>query len=151
MYPTQPATDQPRSALILRPEHALAQYAVTAPTNEIDDSLHLRDLLRIIFKRMWWFLSVTSIILVVSTLYTLMETPQYRASTTIQIEKQAQRVVDYRDASGATELYDDGKFFQTQIELLRSKALAERVMEALRLDLDRKPGPDPMKIGRAHV
>ena len=147
MYPTQPATDQPRSALILRPEHALAQYAVTAPTNEIDDSLHLRDLLRIIFKRKWWILSVASIMLVVSTLNTLMETPQYRASTTIQIEKQAQRIVDYRDASGATELYDDGQFFQTQIELLRSKALAERVMEALRLDLDRKPGPDPMTTG----
>lgn len=139
MNPTQPAPDQPGSALILRPEHALAQYAVTAPANEIDDSLHLRDLLRIIYKRKWWILSVAIVMLVVSTLNTLMETPQYRASTTIQIEKQAQRVVDYRDASGATELYDDGQFFQTQIELLRSKALAERVMEALRLDLDRKP------------
>ena len=139
MNPTQPAPDQPGSALILRPEHALAQYAVTAPANEIDDSLHLRDLLRIIYKRKWWILSVAIVMLVVSTLNTLMETPQYRATTTIQIEKQAQRVVDYRDASGATELYDDGQFFQTQIELLRSKALAERVMEALRLDLDRKP------------
>lgn len=139
MNPTQSAPDQPGSSLILRPEHALAQYAVTAPANEIDDSLHLRDLLRIIYKRKWWILSVAIVMLVVSTLNTLMETPQYRATTTIQIEKQAQRVVDYRDASGATELYDDGQFFQTQIELLRSKALAERVMEALRLDLDRKP------------
>ena len=139
MNPTQPAPDQPGSSLILRPEHALAQYAVTAPANEIDDSLHLRDLLRIIYKRKWWILSVAIVMLVVSTLNTLMETPQYRATTTIQIEKQAQRVVDYRDASGATELYDDGQFFQTQIELLRSKALAERVMEALQLDLDRKP------------
>ena len=147
MYPPQPAIDQPGSALILRPEHALAQYAVTAPANEIDDSLHLRDLLRIIFKRKWWILSVASIMLVVSTLNTLMETPQYRASTTIQIEKQAQRIVDYRDASGATELYDDGQFFQTQIELLRSKALAERVMEALRLDLDRKPSAAAIATG----
>ena len=147
MYPPQPAIDQPGSALILRPEHALAQYAVTAPANEIDDSLHLRDLLRIIFKRKWWILSVASIMLVVSTLNTLMETPQYRASTTIQIEKQAQRIVDFRDASGATELYDDGQFFQTQIELLRSKALAERVMEALRLDLDRKPSAAAIATG----
>jgi len=131
--------DQPGSALILRPENALAPYAVTAPANEIDDSLHLRDLLRIIFKRKWWILSVAIVMLVVSTLNTLMETPLYRASTTIQIEKQAQRIVDYRDASGLADLYDDGQFFQTQIELLRSKALAERVMEALRLDLDRKP------------
>ena len=139
MNPQQPATDQPGSALILRPEHALAPYAVTAPANEIDDSLHLRDLLRIIYKRKWWILSVAVVMLVISTLNTLMETPQYRASTTIQIDRLAQRVVDYRDASGAAEQYDDGFAFQTQIELLRSRALAERVMEALRLDLDRKP------------
>ena len=139
MNPSQPAFEQPGSALILRPENVLAPYAVPAPANEIDDSLHLRDLLRIIYKRKWWILSVAVVMLVVSTLNTLMETPLYRASTTIQIEKQAQRVVDYRDASGSAELYDDGQFFQTQIELLRSKALAERVMEALRLDLDRKP------------
>lgn len=144
MNPPQPAIDQPGSALILRPELALAPYAATAPANEIDDSLHLRDLLRIIFKRKWWILSVTALMLVVSTLNTLMETPQYRATTTIQIDRQAQRVVDYRDASGATELYDDGQFFQTQIELLRSKALAERVMETLRLDLDRKPNGNPV-------
>ena len=126
MNPQQPAPDQPTSALILRPEHALAQYAVTAPASEIDDSLHLRDLLRIIYKRKWWILSASVVMLVVSTLNTLMETPQYRAGTTIQIDKQAQRIVDYRDASGASELSGDQQFFQTQIELLRSKALRNK-------------------------
>ena len=75
MNPSHPALEQPGSALILRPENALAQYAVPAPANEIDDSLHLRDLLRIIYKRKWWILSVAIVMLVVSTLNTLMETP----------------------------------------------------------------------------
>lgn len=141
MIPPQPAPEQPGSALILRPDNPLAAYVAPIPANEIDDSLHLRDLLRIIYKRKWWILSVAVVMLVAATLSTLMETPLYRATTTIQIDRQAQRVVDYRDATGAAEqFYDDGQFFQTQLELLRSKALAERVMETLRLDIDR-PAP----------
>jgi len=134
----QSAPEQPGSALILRPDNPLAPYVAAAPATEIDDSLHLRDLLRIIYKRKWWILSIAVVMLTASTLNTLMETPLYRATTTIQIDRQAQRVVDYRDATGSAEIYDDGQMFQTQIELLRSKALAERVMETLRLDLDRK-------------
>ena len=135
-----PVPEQTTSALILRPENQLAPYVVQAPANEIDDSLHLRDLLRIVLKRKWWILSVALVMLIGATLVTLMETPLYRATTTIQIDRVAQRVVDYRDASGVAEqIFDDGQFFQTQIELLRSKALAERVMETLRLDIDRKP------------
>jgi capsular exopolysaccharide synthesis family protein len=138
----QPAPEQPGSALILRPDNPLAPYVSPAPANEIDDSLHLRDLLRIIYKRKWWILSVAAVMLVAATLSTLMETPLYRATTTIQIDRQAQRVVDYRDATGSAEQYsDDGMFFQTQLELLRSKALAERVMEMLRLDIDRPQTP----------
>jgi len=139
----QPAPEQPGSALIVRPNNPLAPYVAAAPAAEIDDSLHLRDLLRIIYKRKWWILSLALVMLVASTLNTLMETPLYRATTTIQIDRQAQRVVDYRDATGQSEIYDDGQFFQTQIELLRSKALAERVMETLRLDLDRKAPAAP--------
>ena len=139
MNPPFNSPEQPRNALVIRPDNMLAPYVVAAPATEIDDSLHLRDLLRIIYKRKWWILSITLLMLVVATLNTLMETPLYRATTTIQIDRTAQRVVDYRDATGQAEQYDDGSFLQTQFELLRSKALAERVMETLRLDLDRKP------------
>ena len=139
MNPPLSSPEQPGNALVIRPDNPLAQYAVAAPATEIDDSLHLRDLFRIILKRKWWILSVTLVMLVLATLNTLMETPLYRATTIIQIDRTAQRVVDYRDATGMADQYEDGSFLQTQFELLRSKALAERVMEMLRLDLDRKP------------
>ena len=133
-----PGNDSPtQSALILRPENPLAAYVQPAPATEIDDSLHLRDVLRIILKRKWWIVSASVLFLLGSTISTLMETPLYRASTTIQIDRVAQRVVDYRDGGGNAEMWDDGSALQTQLELLRSKALVERVMEMLQLDLDR--------------
>ena len=139
MNPSSNPPELPGSALALRQDNPLAQYVAPAPATEIDDSLHLRDLLRIIFKRKWWILSVTAVILIATTIWTLMETPLYRATTILQIERLTQRIVDYRDPGSMSEMYDDGSFLQTQLELLRSKALAERVMETLRLDIERKP------------
>ena len=132
--------------------HPLALYAQPTQSNaEPDDSLHLRDLIRIIFKRKWWILSATIIGLTYITIRTLMETPLYQASTTLQVDRASQRIVDYKDARNTVEdTYDDGSFLQTQLELIRSRQIAERVMEALNLDVDRSgqaktvdPAPPP--------
>ena len=125
--------------MAIRQTTALSTHLAGAAAEGIDDSLHLRDLLRIILKRKWWILSAAIVVLLMSTLYTLMQTPIYRATATIQIERNAARVVDYKDGSNSDQImYDEREFLATQYELLKSKALAERVMEALRLDLDRK-------------
>ena len=129
-----------RTALAIRQETALSTY-VAAPTSpELDDSLHLRDLLRIILKRKWWILSAAALLFGLALLWTLLQTPIYRATATIQIDRTAARVVDFKNSgsSGDEYSYDEREFLATQYELLRSKALAERVMETLRLDLDRK-------------
>jgi polysaccharide biosynthesis transport protein len=131
---------EPGSALAVRQETALSTQVANSPAVALDDSLHLRDLLRIILKRKWWIVSAAVIVAAISTLNTLMQTPIYRATTTIQIERNAARVVDYKDGTSNTEgySYDEREFLATQYELLRSKALAERVMEAMSLDLEQK-------------
>ncbi len=131
---------EPGSALALRQETALSTNVLQSPALTLDDSLHLRDLLRIMLKRKWWILSAAVVVTIIAVLQTLMQIPIYRATTTIQIERNAARVVDYKDGTTNTEgyAYDEREFLATQYELLRSKALAERVMEALALDLERK-------------
>jgi polysaccharide biosynthesis transport protein len=132
---------EPGSELALRHTTALSTNVVSAPGVALDDTLHLRDLLRIVLKRKWWIASAATIVTLIASFHTLMQTPIYRATTTIQIERSAARVVDYKDGTAGSEgfSYDEREFLATQYELLRSKALAERVMEALSLDLDRKP------------
>ncbi|MGL4232939.1 MAG: GumC family protein, partial [Casimicrobium sp.] len=140
MKPNHDPRVEPGSALALRQETALSTHVLPPNAVELDDSLHLRDLLRIILKRKWWIVSAAAIVTILATLHTLMQTPIYRATTTIQIERNAARVVDYKDGTANTETYsyDEREFLATQYELLRSKALAERVMETLALDLERK-------------
>ena len=139
-----PSSGHPQSsgALVPHPQTALAPYVQLPTSNEPDDSLHLRDLIRIIWKRKWWIVAVTLLAVTYFTITTLMETPLYRATTVLQIDRGTQRIVDYKDArSPESETWDDGSFLQTQLELLRSRQLAERVMETLNLDIDRSGQP----------
>lgn len=124
----------------MRTSNALSTHVVSAQQLEPDDSLHLRDLLRIVLKRKWWIVSAATLCLLAAALLTLLQTPIYRATTTVQIERNAARVVDYKDGTANTEQvsYDEREFLFTQYELLKSKALAERVMESMQLDLERK-------------
>jgi len=55
----------------------------------------------------------------------------YTASTTIQIDREAAKVVRTQDAM--VEKSDDPQFYTTQYELLKSRALAERVVSSLSL------------------
>jgi polysaccharide biosynthesis transport protein len=134
--------NQSTLALVPRQETALSTFVRGESAVELDDSLHLRDLLRIVWKRKWWIVTIATIGAALSTYKTLQETPIYRATTTLNIERSIQRVVDYKDGTGAEQgVYDDGSYLNTQVELLRSRALAERVMEMMRLDIERKATP----------
>ena len=135
----EPKPADSSSALAIRQQNALSTHVTPSVTAELDESLHLRDILRIILKRKWWIVSIAALVFLVAALFTLLQTPIYRATTVVQIEKTAARIVEYRDGSSNPESgwSDEREFFTTQVELLRSKALAERVMETLRLDLDK--------------
>lgn len=71
--------------------------------------------------------------LVIGTAATLMMTPIYTASTTLQIEREAVRVINIEDVQPRESGYQSEEFFQTQYGLLRSRSLAERVIDSLGL------------------
>jgi polysaccharide biosynthesis transport protein len=61
-------------------------------------------------------------------------TPIYRATATIQIDREAAKVVKVQDVPDITvDSGDDIRFYQTQYDLLRSRSLAEHVAENLDL------------------
>lgn len=62
---------------------------------------------------------------------TLLTTPVYRATTTIQIDKEAAQIVDVQGVE--PEGTGDREYYQTQYELIASRSLAERIVERLNL------------------
>jgi capsular exopolysaccharide synthesis family protein len=61
---------------------------------------------------------------------TLLMTPIYTASATLQIDREAARVLDTEDVAPRESLMQGEEFFQTQYGLLGSRSLAQRVVEA---------------------
>jgi polysaccharide biosynthesis transport protein len=138
--PLQPRDNPMRNtalALPQRDELALGVADGTLAQGPLDESLHLRDLLRIFLKHKWTILAILVASVLFSTVTTYMASPVYRASTTIQIDRFTPRVLDYKEVSPAGEsgeYWSDGAdFYATNYELLKSRAVAERVSEELGL------------------
>ena len=72
--------------------------------------------------------------LAIGAAVTLLMTPIYTAKATIQIDREAARVFTSSEDVNPRESMSQGEeFFQTQYGLLRSRSLAERVVESLGL------------------
>lgn len=71
--------------------------------------------------------------LVLGATMTLLMTPIYTAQATLQIDREAARVLDSEDVAPRENMMMGEEFFQTQYGLLRSRSLAERVIESLGL------------------
>ncbi|MDP3673072.1 MAG: polysaccharide biosynthesis tyrosine autokinase [Telluria sp.] len=100
-----------------------------------NESLTLSDLLRIVLKHKWTLLLVLLVAGGASVVKTLLSTPIYRSTVTLQIERTAPRVVNFNnDLDQDNGYYDETIALKTQYELLRSRSLAERVIDELRLD-----------------
>ncbi len=72
-------------------------------------------------------LIIATAVVLIALAASLMMTPQYRATTTLQIEREAMKVVDMKDVI-PSESPMDRDFYQTQYELLMSRSLARRVI-----------------------
>lgn len=69
---------------------------------------------------------------VIGLVITLLTPPTYTAAATVQIDREATRVLDSEE-TGAADLRFSMEFFQTQYGLIRSRSLAERVIDSLGL------------------
>ena len=110
-------------------------------TDTADDSLDIKALLRILNKYKWLLLAFALLGLAASVVKTLTSTPLYRATAMVQIERPPGRIVAFKGDVSSSDDYEDYMALPTQVELLRSRALAERVVDELNLDPSRSQAP----------
>lgn len=103
--------------------------------DEIESDFSLAQILAILWERKWWIAIAASAGLVLSLAYALSQTPMYRATATIELNPPTVPVL----SSGAEKSEElvvpttDLQFQETQIGIMRSRALAERVVQDLGL------------------
>jgi capsular exopolysaccharide synthesis family protein len=97
-----------------------------------EDEIDLLAYWQILLKRRWLVLGILASILALTLLVTLLTPPVYRATATLQIDREAMQVFQV-EGMQSPEAANSGDFYQTQYELLQSRALAERVVDTLNL------------------
>ena len=111
-------------------------------------ALTLSDLLGMVLKHKWTLLLVVLVATGIAGINTFLLKPTYRATTVLQIDRAAARIVDFnRNAELEQASADEYLGLKTQYELLRSRSLAERVIDELQLDRSKAAastgGPSP--------
>lgn len=92
----------------------------------------LRHYLAVLKRRRWLIFGATVIVLLVGLVLTLMMTPKYTASSTLEIQRDNYKITGVQGVEPETTP-NDLEFYQTQYGLLRSSSLAQRVATELRL------------------
>ena len=116
-----PVPAQPRRLSHARPEFE-SQFPQPAST-PLDLPAYWRSLVR----RKWTVLVTLMVALAIGAAITLLTRPLYTAQATIQIDREAEKVVSRDEATPQDNLGEE--FYETQYGLLRSRALAERVAQ----------------------
>ena len=104
-----------------------------------EEKVDIRKYLWLLFKHRWLILSAIVCCGSIGVVTTFLTTPIYRAAATIQISRDAPKNVTGVAAADQITQVDGSQsyeFYQTQYQLLRSRALAERVVSALNLQDD---------------
>ncbi len=116
---------------LARYEEAFASISAQGGQADDDDFIDLRELWNTLMRRRRTVMVTALVILVITVIVTAMMTPIYRATTVVQIERDAGNVLEFEDVT-AEESVSARDFYQTQYELFQSRTLARRVIDKRR-------------------
>ncbi|HSX83308.1 MAG TPA: Wzz/FepE/Etk N-terminal domain-containing protein, partial [Candidatus Saccharimonadia bacterium] len=113
----------------LIPRRQEVEYVVLAEADGTAQT-SLQDYLRLFWRRKWLFLLPAICILPWIGLFVATQTPLYSAKATVLIEDTNPKVLAIPEVLGPDQ---SSNFYQTQYELIKSRAVAEEVVEKLQL------------------
>ena len=94
------------------------------------EEMHLREYVRVLRKHMWLMLACFVVVLGTVALGTYLQRPIFRATTRALLDREAPRVVNFQEAGPSGEPIE---VFQTQVQIIRSRPVGQRVIDTLDL------------------
>lgn len=86
-----------------------------------------------IYRSRFWIAGIVLGCVLLGIVVTILSTPIYRAQATVQIDQEAAKVLGTEDSEASAAIADSDRFLQTQLDIIRSRALAISVAEDLLL------------------
>lgn len=119
-----------------------------AVTGSLAQGLDLRRLMNTFRRHLRLFAAVAAGVFIAALVFTLSATPKYTATANVMLDVRQERVVDAEAVLSG--LPADSATVDTEVEILKSRQLAERVVTALKLDQDAEFAPhveEPKGLG----
>ena len=100
-----------------------------------EDEIHLLDYWKILQKRRRVAITFFALVVGIVMVYTFAATPIYRGTAQVLIELEKNPIMTFSEGGGAVvQMRDSGEYYRTQVEILKSRAFADRVVRKLQLD-----------------
>ena len=114
--------------------------AVFVEENVQDEEIDLRHLLFTVLRYKWSILAFAITVSVLASLWAYSLVPIYRATASLLIESEEAKVISIEDVYGLPG--GNWEYYETQLHILRSRALAEKVFDTLHLEKHPEYLPD---------
>ncbi len=111
-------------------------YGEIDPYSDGKPSFDIREIIAIIRANLIVLTVIVIAALALAVIVTMLQTPRYTAQTTLQINDQSAQILGKQDDTlqdPVVAASDTERFLQTQVDILKSRALTERVAQRLRL------------------
>lgn len=94
----------------------------------------LREIWAAFYRSRYWIGGIFALAIIAAILFTLLATPYYSSSASLEIRQEAEKVLGTEaDRESASSRLDTERFLQTQLDIIRSRSVATTVAENLGL------------------
>ena len=97
---------------------------------EPEKEVQFQDYVNVILKRKRIVLAFFISVVVTTALFTSMVTPLYKSTVVIKIDKESPNILSFKEVQAGFDV----DYYTTQLEILKSRSVAERVIKKLSLD-----------------
>lgn len=125
-------TDEHRLPQVFDPQQAVldAEYELIGDRGGID----LHAIRATLWRERKLILLILTLALAAGVLSIILTRPVYQARAAVQVEQQLPNVLGTQELEPLPAKTEADRFFQTQVDILESRAIAARVVKSLRLD-----------------
>lgn len=117
--------------VVTTPEAGLPATEIHPPFADYEDAIDFHYYLDVVLRRKWLVLTIALIVFVTALVTTLRMQPLFMASGRLEVNPLAPRVTKFQDITPTSYYSMAQDFIQTQISLLHSESLAERVVSKI--------------------
>jgi len=96
-----------------------------------DEDIQLRDYLDVMLRRKWLIMTVLALTFLSTMVFTLASTKIYEASAVVEVNQETPQVTKFEEVLASK--VQAREFYETQVELICSRAMISRVIDKLNL------------------